>query len=225
MKDEFIAVAAHELNTPLAVIHGYAELLRDEAEEAPYQRQQRQEFLDLILQKSECLQKIVDDLLDLSRVGSERNLMLHKSCWSIRDELVGQVQQSLHESAKHRFEVCCDDSCGEVLADRSKIGQVLENLLGNAVKYSPEGGLIRLQGEVDGCVLRVTVADQGIGMTAEQAGRAFEKFYRADTQNTAVGGLGLGLAISRSIIEAHGGRIWLESEVSKGTCVQFTLPL
>jgi PAS domain S-box-containing protein len=225
MKDEFIAVAAHELNTPLAVIHGYAELLRDESEEAPYQRQQRQEFLSLILEKSECLQKIVDDLLDLSRVDSGRILVLHKSHWRVRDELGRQVRQFQRETAKHRFDVCCGDLCGEVLADRSKIGQVLENLIGNAIKYSPQGGPIRLQAEVDGALLRVTVADQGIGMTAEQVGRAFEKFYRADTLDTAVGGLGLGLAIAGSIIEAHGGRIWLESEVNQGTCVHFTLPL
>ena len=224
MKDEFISIAAHELNTPLAVIQGYAELLRDEPWTAPYKRTQRQEFLSLILEKCARLQKIVDDLLDLSRVDSGWMLVLHKSRWRVRDELDRQVWQFQRETLKHRFEVACDLSCGEVSADRGKIGQVIENLLGNAVKYSPRGGLIRVQAEVEGNVLRVTVADQGIGMTPEQAGRAFEKFYRADTLDTAIGGLGLGLAISRSIIEAHGGWIWLESEVGKGTRAHFTLP-
>jgi signal transduction histidine kinase len=150
--------------------------------------------------------------------------ILNKTLWPISDELVNQVRQFRRLPEKYRFEICCDHSDFEVLADRKKIGQVLENLISNALKYSPQGGLIMLKTVIDQGYLRVSVCDEGIGMTDEQRTRAFEKFYRADTRETAIGGFGLGLAIAQNIIEAHGGRIWLESEIDKGTCSYFTLP-
>lgn len=225
MKDEFISVAAHELSTPLAVIQGYAELLRDELADAPYSRKDRQEFLSLILEKCDRLQALTDDLLDLRRVDSGWLLGLNKSRWSLKDELDSHIRLLQRTTGTHRFELNYSEACDEVLADRGKFGQVLENLLGNAIKYSPEGGLISLTAACEDDELRVSVADQGIGMTDEEARRAFEKFYRANTLNTAAGGLGLGLSIARGIIEAHKGKIWMESEVGKGTAVHFTLPL
>ncbi len=225
MKDAFISTAAHELNTPLAVIQGYAELLREEPRETPFSWEDRQEFLRCILDKAECLRRIVDDLLDLGRDGAGPVPTLDKTRWIVSDELSKQVRQFQRTSGNCRFEIRCDDADHEVLADRKKIGQVLENLIGNAIKYSPQGGRITLKSARETHHLRISVCDEGIGMTAEQRDRAFEKFYRGDTRNTAVGGLGLGLAIARNIVEAHGGRIWLESEIDQGTCSHFILPL
>ena len=109
--------------------------------------------------------------------------------------------------------------------DPGKIGQVLENLLSNAVKFSPAGGIIRVSGYRTDGEYEVTVADEGIGMEPEQAARIFDKFYRADASNTAVSGLGLGMSMVKSIVETHGGRIWVESRPGRGTEVHFTLPV
>jgi len=108
-------------------------------------------------------------------------------------------------------------------ADHAKIGQVLENLIGNAIKYSPGGGAIKVQADATEDRVQVAVQDEGLGMSADQAARIFEKFYRADASNTAVEGLGLGMTIAKNIVEAHDGKIWVESEPGRGTTVTFTL--
>ena len=110
-------------------------------------------------------------------------------------------------------------------ADREKMAEVFENLLSNAAKYSPPENPIRLFGGVSGDDYEFGVADQGIGMTEEQVKKIFDKFYRADASNTAPAGLGLGMSLVRTIVEAHGGRIWVESRQKQGTTVRFTLPL
>jgi signal transduction histidine kinase len=111
------------------------------------------------------------------------------------------------------------------MADRVKIHQVLENLLSNAFKYSPQGGKVQVTGTRSAEGYTVAIRDEGIGMTEEQVGRIFEKFYRADSSNTAISGTGLGMTIARNIILAHGGAITVESAPAQGTTVRFTLPL
>jgi signal transduction histidine kinase len=113
----------------------------------------------------------------------------------------------------------------QLSADPIKIHQVLENLLSNAFKYSPQGGLVTVTGAPGPDGYSVTISDQGIGMTKEQVARIFEKFYRADSSNTAIPGTGLGMTIVRNIVDAHGGSIMVESTPGKGTIVRFTLPL
>ena len=112
----------------------------------------------------------------------------------------------------------------DIFIDKKKIATVLKNLISNAVKYSPEGGVIKIQGEIVKYNYQVFVEDEGIGMTPEQAEKAFDKFYRADISNTAIDGTGLGMSVAKLIIEAHGGKIGLKSEYRKGTKVSFTLP-
>ncbi|GAI18212.1 unnamed protein product [marine sediment metagenome] len=102
--------------------------------------------------------------------------------------------------------------------------QVLKNILSNAVKYSPEGGVIRVVGEVFEDYYQVSVEDQGMGMTPEQLEKVFDKFYRADASNTAISGTGLGMSIVKYLVEAHRGKVFVESEVGKGTTVKFTIP-
>ena len=111
------------------------------------------------------------------------------------------------------------------MVDQGKILQVMENLLTNAVKFSPKGSLIQVICEMSEREVQISVKDQGCGMTPEQVERVFDKFYRVDSSNTAKQGLGLGMSIAKNIVEAHGGRIWVESELGKGTTVSFTLPL
>lgn len=225
MKNEFIAMAAHELRTPLATVIGYAELLLNEAEGALFTPQQRHEFLGYILAKGEELEKIIDDLLDMGRLETGRVIQLEKvqcEMVSLVKEIVRHHQQ---ETDRHTFITECPAQCLNLSIDRNKMQRVFDNLLSNAVKYSPQGGDIRISGQAQGDRLVITIEDQGIGMTAEQAAQAFNKFYRGDASDTAVRGLGLGMTISKGIIEAHGGEIWLDSTPGQGTRVSFSLPL
>lgn len=221
MKSEFISTAAHELRTPLAAVLGFTELLLQEG----FEREQQREFLAIIEERAQTLTNIVDELLDLSRIESGRLMALDRSLCSLDDLIPPLVAQYRLAASRHRFETVLDSAPGELWVDRGKIGQVLENLLSNAVKYSPAGGTIRVSGHRVAGQVEVEVSDQGIGMTAAQVERIFDKFYRADTENTAIGGLGLGMAIARNIVEAHAGRIWVDSTPGEGTRVRFSLPL
>jgi signal transduction histidine kinase len=127
-------------------------------------------------------------------------------------------------SDRHQFSFEFSEAPVHLCLDAGKIGQVLENLLSNAVKFSPTGGTIRVRGHRTAGEFEVTVEDEGIGMRPEQVARIFDKFYRADASDTAVGGLGLGMSIVRNIVAAHGGHIWVESEPGRGTRVHFSLP-
>jgi signal transduction histidine kinase len=223
MKDEFISTAAHELRTPLTTVTGYLQLLLlDEQAFAP---EERKEFLTLVYDKAEELAQIINDLLDLSTVQAGRLITLKKSCEDLIALLGRAVAAYQGLSGRHTFSFEVQEPSMTLCFDPGKIGQVLENLLSNAVKFSPAGGTIRVTGERTDGEFQVTVADQGIGMKPEQVAHIFDKFYRADASATAVGGLGLGMNIVHNIIEAHGGRIWVESESGRGTRVHFTLKL
>lgn len=221
MKSEFISTAAHELRTPLTSVIGFTELLLD----SEFEPLQQREFLSCIYEKAEVLSNIVDDLLDISRIESGRVIYLEKAPCDINEAIRQLAAQYQRESNKHSFDVVLPEKPAEILADKGKIGQVLENLLSNAVKYSPKGGLIRITGAANGENYQASVEDEGIGMTPEQTKRIFEKFYRADASNTAIGGLGLGMSIVKNIVEAHGGNIWVESQLGKGSKVTFSIPI
>lgn len=222
MKNEFISTAAHELRTPLTSILGFSELLltRDDLP-----GDQQEDFLRFIHQKAENLSRIISDLLDVSRIEAGRGLELNREQCRI-DHLMRETVEPYRKcSARHSLEVVLPPSDVVLNIDRGKIIQVLENLLSNAFKYSPRGGLVRVSTSLARGAYLISVEDQGIGMSREQISRAFDKFYRGDSSNAAVEGTGLGLAITKYIVEAHGGRIWLESRRGKGTTASFTLPL
>lgn len=222
MKSEFISTAAHELRTPMTIIMGFSELLTSRLD-IPVAQQQ--EYLSYILQKSEDMSKILDDLLDISRIESGRAPVLH-----IEPLLIGPlIEQAVipyrQRFTQHRFETALQDSEQIMDLDGGKFAQVMENLLSNAVKYSAAGSLVRIGGELREDHYLITVSDQGIGMTAEQAAQVFDKFYRADASNTAAEGTGLGMFIVRHIVQAHGGKIWLDSTFGRGTTIYLSLPL
>jgi signal transduction histidine kinase len=222
MKDEFISTAAHELRTPLTTVMGYLQLLLESGH--TFSPQDRREFLELVYRNSEALARIVEDLLDVSLVQAGRLITLERS----RQDLAALAERAVAAwrslSDRHRFILEFPQAPVDLCLDPGKINQVLVNLLSNAVKFSPEGGAIRVSGERRDGEFQVTVEDEGIGMRPEEVARVFDKFYRADASDTALGGLGLGMRIVRSIVEAHGGRIWVESEPGRGTKVHFTLP-
>lgn len=225
MKSEFIMIAAHELRTPLTSILGYSDLLQREAEIGGFTPEQRMEYLGYIYSKAEALEQIIDDLLNVSRIETGRTILLDKTPCQLVELVYELILHHQQETKRHHFETACPAQSIRVLVDKAKMHQVFDNLLSNAVKYSPNGGRILVSGRMVEGWLEITVADEGIGMTQEEADRIFDKFYRADTSETAVAGLGLGMTIVKGIIEAHGGSIRVESALGKGTKVSFTLPL
>lgn len=225
MKSEFISTAAHELRTPLATMLGYTELLLTSGDFAGFTDQQRAEFLSEIYLKGETLSRIIDEMLDISRIESGHPIALDLQPHQPLALLHKVVHRFELQNSRHLFQLAFAENQPEALVcDLHRITQVLDNLLSNAVKYSPRGGMITVRGEAAGNDYMISIGDQGIGMTPEQQSRVFDKFYRADSSNTAIGGLGLGMSIARQIIEVHGGRIWLESEPGVGTTARFTLP-
>jgi len=225
LKSEFISTAAHELRTPLASIMGFTELLSGRDEYSCFNEQQKQEFLNEIYENTERLTKIVDDILDISRIEAGVSIPLDKAAVSI-ETLLKKAINNFRMRVNHRLSLQIASDIPEQLnIDAHRINQVLENLLSNAIKYSPKESDISLNAELDGRYCKITVADQGKGMTEEQLNHVFDKFYRADATNTAVRGLGLGMSIVKQIIEDHGGSIWVDSSPGDGTQVYFTLPL
>ncbi len=219
MKSEFISTAAHELRTPLASVMGFSELLLRENVDPDQQR----EFLSIIFQKAEDLSVIIDDLVNLSRIEAGRPICLNKSTFDLNEMASQLVDQFRTEFPRHAFAADLPEHL-HVWWDRGKVSQVLDHLLNNAVKYSPAGGNIRLSGELLEGEVQVTVADNGIGMTPAQIERAFEIFYRVDASNTAVRGLGIGLSVAKTIVEAHGGSIRVESARGGGDAGHFSPP-
>ena len=221
MKSEFISTAAHELRTPLSSIIGYSELLLSQA--GDFGEEQHQS-LDYINRKAWTLSKIVDELLDVSRIESGHALPLEKKTCDLNALLRQAVEGAGNLTGKHHIELQVGAEPAVLTVDGGKIEQVLDNILGNAVKFSPQGGVIRVSGRDEADEYQICVEDEGIGMTPEQVGKVFDKFYRADTSNTAVEGTGLGMSIVRHIVDAHGGHVEIESQVGRGTRVLVGLP-
>lgn len=225
LKNEFISRAAHELNTPLAVITGFAELLLTRAETEAEQTERTREFAGEILAKAGHLTELVDDLLDVSRIQAGMPPPLQSAPTDIGELLAAVVRQFRILAPRRDFQLeLPETTAGMISLDRQQITGVLENLLGNAAKYSQEGSRITVKGEDHGDCYQVAVTDHGRGIEPEHLAKVFEKFYRIDSSNTAPPGLGLGLSLARQMVEAHGGKIWLESVPGQGTTVTFTLP-
>ena len=223
MKAEFLAMATHELSTPLATIIGYADLLASE-NATQLSSEVKREALTFINDKANALSRIVDDLLDISRAESGQQLSIDKVSFDLCQKLEFMVKSydEMHTGHSILLEGCVLDS--DVYADPVRIGQVLDNILSNAIKYTPPGGQILIGCKLEDDFYRVEITDNGIGMTEEQLEHIFDKFYRADASDTAKPGIGLGMSISRHIIEGHNGTISIQSEPDKGTRVIFHLP-
>ncbi len=222
MKSDFVSTAAHELRTPLSTILGYADLLLTQEE---HTRENWREYLTLIQDKSENLAQIVGDLLDISRIEAGEGLQLSYEPCDLGKVCQQVVAEFSLDCTKHQFAIEFPDYPVLIEADRYALVQILENLVGNAVKYSPSGGTICLQAELKNTMCHLAVSDSGLGMLPDQVERAFEKFYRADATNTAISGTGLGLTIVKHLVEAHDGTVALQSQRGHGTRVSVHLPL
>jgi PAS domain S-box-containing protein len=222
LKDDFISAAAHELRTPMTSIQGYSELMMEDWER--FNAEQLKDFIAIIHERSLALSRIIGDMLDLSRVQSGHLIIINLS----HGDLAAMLKQALlpycHKSGKHQFYALVPGDLPRIPFDADKIDQVLENLISNAVKFSPGGGPITLSASLLADRIEVMVTDEGIGMTPAVQERVFDKFFRADASNTGVSGLGLGLSLVKEIIAAHGGETWVKSAPEVGTTVAFSLP-
>ncbi len=224
MKNAFISRAAHELRTPLTSILGFADVLLHREEYGLTGPDQGKELLGAILKSGNRLSEIIQDLLDLSQIQAGRSIVLDRSLCDLGELLAEKVERYRLLAAHHHLELTLPKQMPCLTLDRRRIDQVLDNLLSNAVKYSLKGSVVRVSAEASAAECRITVEDAGIGMFPTQIERIFDSFYRIDTSDTAVEGLGLGMGIVKTIVEAHGGTIQVESEPGKGTKVHFTLP-
>lgn len=223
MRSEILATLSHELRMPLTAIQGYSSALL--MEEVEWSAEKRQEFLRLIDGESYNMQSLLTDILDSSLIEVDQFNIERQPARVplIAREVAEEIQ---HRTEAHRFIVDFPEGFPILDVDPRWIKQVFRNVLDNAVKYSPEGGLIVLRGEVRPGDVMFIVADQGIGISPENLIPLFERYFRASTTaDLHIPGTGLGLPIARAIVEAHGGRIWAESKVGEGTTIFFTLPI
>jgi signal transduction histidine kinase len=221
LKNTFISIISHELKTPVALIKGYAGTLR--REDAHWDRAVVEDSLTVIEEEADRLTSLIDDLLDASRLQSG-GLAPHYGDVNL-PQLAGRVAERLGRQFPDRA-IRTDFPAGfpEISADEERIGQVISNLISNALKYSPAGSPVEIRGRWTPEQVTVTVADQGYGIEAEDAPHVFDRFYRAPAAAKRTKGAGLGLYLAKAVVEAHGGRIWIESQPGKGTRVSFTLP-
>jgi signal transduction histidine kinase len=230
MKSTFVSVISHELKSPVSIIKGYADTLR--REDAQWDTDTLRQGLTVIAEESDRLNRLIDNLLDASRLQASA-FKLELSYVQV-DKLAEKVVEEFRtQSDEHMFTLDFppDPSTGSghrfpaVRGDIERLRQVLTNLLTNAIKYSPRGGLIRTGGWADDDWVYVYVADEGIGIPKSEQERIFERFYRAESPlSRRTEGAGLGLYLCKEVVEAHGGKIWVQSEPGKGAKFIFKLP-
>jgi GAF domain-containing protein len=222
LKDELVQNVSHELRTPLTFIKGYVELLLEEGMGALNEGQR--ESLTIVADKANALARLVSDIIYLQQVEWESLRFLPQDMREMaRVALQSCEVAALTAGIFLRLQV--DGNLPTIPVDRDRINQVFDNLLGNAIKFSPRGGTITIEVADAGDMIQFGVVDTGVGIPADKVDKVFDRFYQVDGSATRrFGGAGLGLAIARRIVEAHGGRIWVESEVGQGSAFRFTLP-
>jgi PAS domain S-box-containing protein len=223
VRTEFVSQVSHELRTPLTSIKGYVDLLLDDARLTDEQR----DFLAVVKRNTERGEGLISELLDISQIDTGR-LKLVRNALNVRvliDEIISSMRPLIDQ---HELEVFqhFPATLEPVWADARRVGQIVSNLLSNAIKYTPRGGKIHITGFDDRGYVIIEVQDNGIGISAEEQKRLFQRFFRASNRMTReVAGTGLGLALTRSLVELHGGQITCESAPGIGTTFRFTLPV
>jgi signal transduction histidine kinase len=224
-KSEFISCVSHELRTPMTSIRGYAEML--EKGMVGTLSTQQMEFASTIRRNAERMQVLVSDLQDVSRIETGK-MRLELAPTAVADALDSALQatQAQIDARSQHLEVEIADDMPPVFADRSRLAQILINLLSNAHKYTPQGGHISVRADVQGDFVECTVTDTGVGISPQDRQSLFTKFFRSeDPAVRETPGTGLGLCIVKSLVELQSGEIEVKSELGKGTTVRFTMPV
>jgi K+-sensing histidine kinase KdpD len=222
LRAEALATLSHELRTPLGAIKGYSTALL--LDEVSWSTEKRREFLQLIAEACETLETMIADILDSSLIDVGQLTLEYQPVRLelLAREVAGEMQPM---TGIHRLVLDFPADFPLLDLDPLRIKQVLRNIITNAIKYSPEGGMVVIRGEVRSTDIVVSIADQGLGIAPEDLIPLFEKYFRVKAPaGYHVPGTGLGLPVARAIIEAHSGRIWAESKVGKGTTLYFSLP-
>jgi signal transduction histidine kinase len=222
-KSAFLANMSHELRTPLNAILGFSQVLREQMVGELNEKQK--EYLEDILSSGNHLLSLINDVLDLSKVEAGQ-VELEVAPFSLREALERGVVMVRERATQEGVEVALADSpeVDVVDGDERRIRQVIFNLLANAVKFTPAGGAVDVSAAQVNGEVRISVADTGPGVPAADRERIFEEFQQTDLGVEQQEGTGLGLALSKRLVELHGGRIWVESELGKGSAFVFTLP-
>lgn len=224
MQNTFISTVSHELKTPVALIKGHAATLR--RDDVTWEPEIVREYSGVIEEEADRLTVLIENLLAASKLQAEGMMHLNlDDVWL--DQLAAHaVERFSTQTSNHTFRLNFPPDFPSVQGDATRLRQVLDNLLSNAIKYSPEGGLIEVGGYADEHTVSVYVRDQGVGLTEADQERIFERFFRVDgALSRKTQGTGLGLFLSKSIIEAHGGKMFVESEPGAGSTFTFTLPV
>jgi signal transduction histidine kinase len=223
-KSEFLANMSHELRTPLNAVIGFSEVLLQRMFGELNDKQE--EYLRDIYASGQHLLSLINDILDLSKIEAGR-MELAPAPFHLPSTLENAVTLVKERAARHGIgvELDLDPRLGELVGDERKIKQILLNLLSNAVKFTPEGGRISLKAGRREGVVEISVTDTGIGIAPEDQAAIFEEFRQVGSDERKREGTGLGLTLAKKFVELHGGRIWVESEVGKGSTFAFTLPV
>jgi signal transduction histidine kinase len=224
-KSEFLANVSHELRTPLNAIIGFSEVLGERMFGELNEKQA--EYTEDILSSGRHLLSLINDILDLSKIEAGR-MELEVTTFDLPGAIENALLLVRERAMRHglRLERVVDERLGELVGDERKVKQILVNLLSNAVKFTPEGGKIQVQAGLDDSTVKISVSDTGMGIAPEDHEAIFEEFRQVGSNYAQKReGTGLGLTLTRKFVEMHGGKIWVESELGKGSTFTFTLPI
>jgi PAS domain S-box-containing protein len=220
IKNTFVSIVSHELKTPVALIKGYVSTLR--REDAKWDKAVIRDSLEVIEEEADHLASMIEDLLDASRLqagGLTPNLS-DISLPALAERLAERFRT---QTQRHSIQVDFPDKFPIILGDENRLSQVISNLVSNAIKYAPDGE-IRISGQVRPEQVIICVSDEGPGIDPGDIPHVFDRFYRSDKAVRKTKGAGLGLYLAKAIVEAHGGRIWVDPQSSTGACICFSLP-
>jgi signal transduction histidine kinase len=220
-KSEFVSIVSHEFRTPLTGIQGFSEMMRDE----DLSLEEMREYAGDINKDAQRLNRMINEMLDLDRMESGR-MTIHPERMDLNTVVADVADRVRPNAPNHTLTLDLQKDLPQIAADRDRMTQVVSNLLNNAVKYSPTGGRITVTTRVDGEELRLDVRDEGLGIPPDAIETIFERYSRVDSLATKdIPGTGLGLPIVRQIVQLHGGKVWAESELGRGSVFHVTLPL